>query len=178
MRKLYQDPIFKERHKQATNAYRKRMLEDPDRAQRIRSQKHRYWLKYKKTKKYELTCRRRKVKEFELKQDRLDVQPLVVPKGDPMLEWLYEQIDCYADDRGLSPLEIVGELMGGRNWQRWRIGHHTHGGQYMTMRMVDRVLIRLDLPHRLEDFDFKPRGRTSSGPHRLGGSSEGQTQYT
>jgi hypothetical protein len=157
MHLLYQDPIFKERHKAQTKDYRQRAREDPEKAARMRRQKHRYWLRYKKTKKYEMMCRRRRVREFQLKQDRLDPNPLVVPRGDPMLEWLYRQIDLYSEERGLSPLEVVGPVMGGRNWQKWRASSRSHGGKYMPLRIVDAVLVRLDLPHRLNDFDFKRR---------------------
>jgi hypothetical protein len=155
--RLYADPVLGAQHREKTKARYQAAMQDPEKRKKIRKQKRKQWRRYQKTPKYKEMLVRRRVKKLELREDQLDLNPLVVLKGDPMVDWLYEQIDRYCEERDLSASDVFGPLMGGRNWGRWRSDSSAAKGRYLPLRMVDAVLVRLDLPHRLEDFDFKRR---------------------
>jgi len=155
--RIYADPVLGAQHREKCKARYQQQMQDPEGRKKIRKQKRQQWRRYQKSPKYKEMLVRRRLKAIELREDKLDRDPLVVPRGDPMLEWLYQQIDLYCEERGISPLEVVGPVMGGKNWMKWRLGSRSNGGKFMPLRVVDAVLVRLDLPHRLEDFDFKRR---------------------
>lgn len=172
MADLYADPLGKEMFKNNAAAYRERVKADPEKLRRVQQQRHDYWLRYKKTKAYQDSKKRRNERFRQVKKElRLEEKdPMVISREDPMMAWLYQEIDRFLKDRDLAGEHIFGPILGGRNWGRWRPGTQGKGGKYMDLARVDAVLIRLDLQYRLHDFVFTRRSElirsATEQPHK------------
>lgn len=149
-RERYQsDPYVRARRKETSAARARRVKEDPQLAAQETERRKEQW------ERYSVVLKQRRA---ELRAERLLDQndPLVIPKSDPLVRWLYEQVDRYLEDRGMSGAQVLGETMG-RNWHRWHPDGTTNGSKYMPMTAVDQVLVRLGLQHRFSDFEFRRR---------------------
>lgn len=117
--------------------YLKRLKENPER-----------WAKYLQAQ-ADRNAREREVRH-QRRIDKLD--PLVIRPDDPMRDWLYEQVTKYADDRDMSLRELFPDF----DITKWKKSTG-HGARYLRFEMVDLILVRLDLQHRLDDFQFVRR---------------------
>ena len=101
--RIYADPVLGAQHREKCKARYQQQMQDPEGRKKIRKQKRQQWRRYQKSPKYKEMLVRRRLKAIELREDKLDRDPLVVPRGDPMLEWLYQQIDLYCEEGHQSP---------------------------------------------------------------------------
>jgi hypothetical protein len=132
---------MKEKARRARITYLERLRQDPER-----------WAKHLKAQE----DRNRRAREDRLQRRLEQLDPLVLRPGDPMRDWLYQQCAQYADERDMS----LRELFPNFDLTKWK-SSNGHGARYMRFALVDEILVRLDLQHRLDDFTFYRRSELS-----------------